>query len=119
VLPAIDLARVAALEIENVTTQEPARALRIRPDGTYDAWVRLRPGQNRLHVTATGEAGDTTRVERLIHYDDTRPDPEEAERVRREIELRTVEIQLEREARAGKQRRVIELAPVPDPAPPE
>jgi Mg-chelatase subunit ChlD len=117
VLPAIDLANVAAIEVENATTRESARALRVRPDGSYDAYVRLRPGENRLRVTARGMAGDATTADRVVVYDDTRSDPEEAERMRKEIEIRTVEIELERAARAGKQRRVIELAPVPDVPP--
>ena len=115
VLPAIDLAKVAGIEIENATTQDRARALRVRPDGTWDAYVRLRPGENRLRVTARGEAGDTTSAERLVIYDDREPNPEEAERMRKKIELRTVEIQLEREAREGKaQQRVIQVEPVPE-----
>jgi Mg-chelatase subunit ChlD len=109
-LPVIDLARVAALGIENTTTGEPARATRVRPDGSFDAWVRLRPGENRLRVTARGVEGGRARAERVVVYDDgAGPDPEELARIQKAIELRTLELELQREMREARQRRVLTL----------
>ena len=117
-LPGIDLAQVDDLGIENLTTQESARALRLRPDGRYDAWVRLRPGENRLRVTARGSRGGRSSLERVVVYDDSVPlAPGEAERIRKAIELRTLEMELEREARAARaaQRKVLHVEPRPGP----
>ncbi|MGH0030139.1 MAG: vWA domain-containing protein [Myxococcota bacterium] len=114
-LPTIDLARVAGLEIVNATSGERARATRVRPDGHYDAWVRLRPGENRLVVTARGHGGATRRAERVVVYDDgAPPDPAELARIQKAIELRTLEIELEREVREARQRRVLTIEPDPE-----
>lgn len=116
-LPGIDLAQVAGVDIENLTTGEGARAPRLRPDGSYDAYVRLQPGDNRLRVTARGTRGGSASLERRVFYDDRAPpDPQEVERIRKAIELRTVELELEREARAARaaQRKVLRVEPQPD-----
>jgi hypothetical protein len=110
-LPAIDLSRVARLRIENATTGEAARATRVRPDGSYDGWVRLRPGENRLRITAEGVEGGSATEERVVVYDDSRPDPQELARIQKAIELRTLELELQREIRDSRQRRVITLEP--------
>jgi hypothetical protein len=116
-LPRIDLARVAGVAIENRTTGAPARALRVRPDGAFDAWVQLAPGENRLGITARGPNGDEVREERRVWFDDQLPpDPEALARALQAIELRTLELELEREVRAGRQRKQLEIRPVPDPA---
>jgi hypothetical protein len=113
-LPGIDLARLARIDIENLTTGADARAIRLRPDGSFDGYVKLRPGENRLRVTARGDAGGSASLERRVVYDDRLPpDPEELRRLQKTIELRTLEIELEREARAGRaaQRKVIRVEP--------
>jgi len=116
-LPRIDLARVASIAIENRTTARPARALRVRPDGAFDAWVQLVPGENRLRISARGPGGDEVHEERRVWYDDRLPpDPEALARAKQAIELRTLELELESEARAGRQRKQLELRPGPDPA---
>jgi hypothetical protein len=58
-----------------------------------------------------------------VRFDDRLPpDPETLDRARRAIELRSLELELEREAREGRQRKQLELAPesgvrrVPGPA---
>jgi hypothetical protein len=110
-LPRIDLARVAGVEIENLTTGRPARALRVRPDGAFDAYVQLAPGENRLRVTARGRGGDEISEERRVVYDERQPDPDALAEVMRAIELRTLELELEREVREGRQRKRLELDP--------
>jgi Mg-chelatase subunit ChlD len=116
-LPRIDLARVAGVAVDNLTTGESARALRVRPDGAFDAWVRLAPGANRLRVRARGPEGDEVSEERQVRFDDRLPpDPEALARAREAIALRTLELELEREARAGRQRKRLEVTPAPDPA---
>jgi hypothetical protein len=114
-LPGIDLARVAGVHVLNLTTGEDARAPRVRPDGTFDAYVRLLPGENRLRVTARGAAGGSASLERVVYFDDTEPpDPGELERMQEAILLRTLEIELERAARAA-QRKVIRVEPGVEP----
>lgn len=111
-LPRIDLARVAGIAIENLTSGSPARALRVRPDGAFDAWLELVPGENRLRVSARGHTGDEVSEERLVVYDDRLPpDPEALARARESIALRSLELELEREVRAGRQGKRLELDP--------
>ena len=65
-----------------------------------------------LRVTARGDAGGSASLERRVVYDDRLPpDPEELRRLQKTIELRTLELELEREARAGRaaQRKVIRV----------
>lgn len=113
-LPRIDLARVAGIEIVNLTTGQAARALRVRPDGAFDAYLKLVPGENELRVSALGRAGDRVSVGRTVVFDDRLPpDPSAVAEVRKAIELRTLELELEREARAGRQRKRLEIETSP------
>lgn len=125
-LPRIDLARVASLDVRNVTTGAAGRALRVFPDGSFDAFVRLAPGENRLRVTARGDDGGERSVERRVSYDAREPaSPEEArafaaeeERLKEALARRSIEVELTAEAkrRAAGQERQLELD-VEEPAP--
>ncbi len=111
-LPRIDLARVASLEIRNATTGEPGRAPRVFPDGSFDAYVRLAPGENVVAVTARGSAGGEARAERRVFFDRREPATpveaagvaEEEERLRRALEVRSLETDLAARAARGKAR---------------
>ena len=86
-LPRIDLTGLAEIRIENRTTQQDARAIWVRPDGTFDGFVALRKGRNQLRVTALGPEGGEAVQERTVFY---RPrklrSDEEREAATRELE---------------------------------
>ena len=71
----LDLVGLAHLEIENATTGEAARALRVFPDGSFDAFIELAPGANELHFLARDQKGTEHEVIRTVSY---RPRPEPA-----------------------------------------
>ncbi|MEX2207656.1 MAG: vWA domain-containing protein [Myxococcota bacterium] len=72
-LPLVSLTGVSDVEIVNTTNGKPARATRIFPDGTFDALVPLRDGENALRVVATLEDG--RRLEAHTQVSFARPDP--------------------------------------------
>jgi hypothetical protein len=58
----------AALEVENATAGEPARSLRLAPDGAFDAWLPLVPGENELRVHARWPDGRDEWLTRTVHF---------------------------------------------------
>ncbi|MGH0031518.1 MAG: aspartyl protease family protein, partial [Myxococcota bacterium] len=79
-LARVDLADVAGIEIENASHGTRARATRTRPDGSFDGFVLLEPGENVLRVTARGDAGAERVEERRVHFDARAPRDEEEAR---------------------------------------
>ena len=65
----VDLADLKELRVLNNTNGSPARALRIFPDGSFDAFVELDPGRNLLVFTAIARNGSMASVAREV----TRP----------------------------------------------
>lgn len=121
-LPRIDLSRVAGVEIENRTLEAPARGTRIFPDGSFDGYVKLTPGENVIRVTARGAAGGAHSVERRIYFERREPSTSEEEqvfaaeeeRLKQALALRALETKLAAEALAGsraneEQRRELEV----------
>ncbi len=99
----LDLVGLADVEIDNATTGEPARALRVFPDGSFDAFVELRPGRNEIRFRARDRKGELHEVTRTVRYepeaeppavasgppgDDAPPDP-----VIRKLRERTAELE--------------------------
>lgn len=64
----LDLVGLTELEVANSTTGGEARALRVFPDGSFDGFVELDPGPNRLVFRARDEEGAEHRVERLVTF---------------------------------------------------
>ena len=64
----VDLADLAELRIENLTSGQPGRALRTFPDGSFDAFVPLERGRNQLRVTAVSADGSRAALERVVTY---------------------------------------------------
>jgi Mg-chelatase subunit ChlD/predicted aspartyl protease len=92
-LARVNLTEVTEIEARNLTRASDARALRRFPDGSFDAFVPLIPGENRIEVTARGDAGGEARVEQLVLYHPTEPSEGDAEleAFRRELKTRTIE----------------------------
>jgi Mg-chelatase subunit ChlD len=108
-LPRVDLASVARVDVTNLSTGTAARAQRMRPDGRFDAFVKLEPGVNRLRFAAHGSAGGEARAEQTVVYDPSNTDPGSLSDVQRALQQRTLELSLEREMRAARQKRALEL----------
>jgi hypothetical protein len=66
-LRAIDLIGVTRVQIENLTTGSPALAVRRLQNGSFDGFVELAPGDNRIRVAASLRDGQSAVVERVVH----------------------------------------------------
>lgn len=102
-VPNISLSEIAAVEIENVGTGERARAVRLFPDGTFDGYAPLRPGENLVRVTAIGEAGGRTSDEIHVTFHRIQARGADqlaaAERLLKDLKIRTLETELSERAR--------------------
>ncbi len=101
-VPHMSLTRLSHVEIENVTLGKKARAVRLFPDGSFDGYVSLQPGENLLLVTVHGESGGVREIERRVRYEkieDSALARARLEALLRDIRLRTLETQLAEEAR--------------------
>jgi Mg-chelatase subunit ChlD len=123
-LPRVDLARVAEVRAENRTSGQSARAVRVFPDGSFDGFVALVPGDNAIAITARGPDGAERTLERVVRFERRAPaGAAEAERIAarlaallRRLRDRSVETALETEIEA--QRRASrELAVEAEPGP--
>jgi hypothetical protein len=112
----VDLANLASVEIANETSGQPARAVRTFPDGSFDAFVRLVPGPNRLRVTAVAGDGARSTLHRDVRFD---PPPAgavpdaalqaEQSALLAELRRRTAEVELWAEVERGRSVQLREL----------
>ena len=110
----VDLADLAELELENVTTGEPGRAVRTFPDGSFDGFVMLAEGDNRVRVTAVASDGRRATAERRVRYAKGDADGD-VEALLRELRRRTRETELWAELEHGRAAETVkELELVPD-----
>jgi hypothetical protein len=102
-VPHISLTKLARVRIDNLSSSEPARAVRLFPDGTFDGYAPLVPGKNLLRITAYGEDGYESVVDREVYFsrvDATTPEDVAAlKEMLQELQVRTVETELAEEAR--------------------
>ncbi|MEE9608700.1 MAG: vWA domain-containing protein [Myxococcota bacterium] len=113
-LPRIQLGDLAGIAMENVTMGAPGRAVRTFPDGSFDGYLPLVPGANRLRVTARSRSGGAVSLERTVDYragEPTTPDgarqwSDELERFTRTLRERTTEL---REFRRGAYEKKVEV----------
>jgi hypothetical protein len=111
----VDVARVA---IRNETTAAPARALRLFPDGSFDALVSLAEGDNVLRVEAYASDGSGVYVERTVVRRPGAANAAETARGRdllEQLRQRTAEMEAwaEVEHRRQEQRRSLTITPGP------
>lgn len=104
VLPRVGDSEIESVEVRNRTTGEPARALRLFDDGSFDGFVELTPGANELEVRVNGRIAwlTTRRVRFERPAEVTPPLVREVERLREALRERTIETELA--ARAGQRR---------------
>ena len=80
-LPSVELSEIAEVKLENATTKQPGRAVRVLADGTFDGFVPLDPGRNQIQVTAIGIGGGRLEETRSVFYEPA-PGVSEAGRAR-------------------------------------
>jgi Mg-chelatase subunit ChlD len=131
-LPRVELSDVVGVSVENRTSGTAARAVRLFPDGSFDGFVSLVPGENTLVVTARDSQGESVREQRVVHFERREPaDAAEAARfdarmegLRKSLRDRTVETELlsaieaQRRLNVGGQGLEVHVEP-PDPDPEE
>jgi len=109
-LPAVELSEVAEVKLENETSRQPGRAIRLLADGSFDGFVPLVTGRNLVRITAIGIGGGQQVVERTVLYEPAAGQRQQIElevsRLRQLLRDRTVEVELAGEIqRARVQRR--------------
>jgi hypothetical protein len=115
-LPSVELSEVAEVQLENETTKQPGRAVRVLADGTFDGFVPLETGQNVLRVTAIGIGGGRHEERRSVFYNPAPGTSKEVElevsRLRDLLRDRSIEVELGQEiqrAREDRRKRQKEL----------
>lgn len=102
-LPHLSLSRLDRVEVENLTTGTAARAVRLFPDGSFDAWAPLAEGVNRLRVEVIAQSGSRASLERRVRFERT-DDPRRRELLIQALRERTLETELAAQARARRER---------------
>jgi len=98
-VPYMSWTSVSSVRLENVTTGEPGRAVRLFPDGSFDGFAPLSPGKNELRFTAVSAGGATQTVARWVTFEKAPADREKLERLRKLLEVRALETELAERAR--------------------
>ena len=102
-VPHVSLTKIARVEIDNLSSSQSARAVRLFPDGSFDGYAPLREGKNILRITAYGEDGYESVVDRTIYFEKETTESEtarqEKERMLRDLKVRTLETELAENAR--------------------
>ena len=117
-LAKVEFVKPAGLRIRNLTTEKVARAVRVFTDGSFDGFVPLAPGWNRLEVSALDPDGDRVRVERRVFYEkpevESLDDRRRAARMLVELRHRAAETELASQA-ATASRRESDVEVYPEP----
>jgi hypothetical protein len=114
-LPTVELSDVVAVEMENTTSGAAGRAVRLFADGTFDGFVPLVRGENRIRVRSKGAKGAAASEEIVVQYEPvqgtSREVEMETETLRRLLRDRTLEVELQNEMRRkrGDARRELEI----------
>ena len=107
-VPHVSLTKLRSVEMENLTTGESARAVRLFPDGTFDGYAPLAPGENLLRVTIHGEAGGSRSFDLSVVFEKTSSATpggmRRLELLLEQLRLRSIETQLAEEARRKRDR---------------
>jgi hypothetical protein len=126
-----ELANVRFTGLEDVVIEssplgQPGRAVRVFPNGSFDGYVPLAEGENRITIRGLMEGGESVGVTRTVYFERPRdPSPADrraAEELRQSMQDRKVEIELlaemRRAAPAQVRRLTLEVAE-PRPAQPK
>lgn len=91
------------VQIESSPIGQPGRAVRVFPNGSFDGYVPLAEGKNRITITGVMEGGEKLSATRTVYYERPKsPSPADelaAEELRETLQDRKVEIELLAEMR--------------------
>lgn len=93
-LRALDLADLESVTIRNATTGRDALAQRQLPNGSFDGFVELTPGENEIHIEATLSNGRTRSAERAVVYEPGAGDDAALEALLENLRKRTAKLEL-------------------------
>jgi hypothetical protein len=102
-LPHVSLSKLDRVEVRNLTSGDVARAVRVFPDGSFDAWAPLVPGHNKLRIEVVAQSGATARVERDVNFEQI-DDEQRRSLLIQALRDRTLETELAAEARRKRER---------------
>lgn len=114
----LDLVDLASVEIHNATTHEPGRAVRFSPDGSFEGFVTLVPGPNRIVIRALEKDGRELVAIRSVDLGPERDDTIGRRRLEA-LRARTLEMEMWAEIEASRRRQRKEVEIVPDRTPQE
>jgi hypothetical protein len=112
--PYTSFTAIARMRVENATTGQPGRAVRLFPDGSFDGFAPLADGKNELRFVATSEAGAELTTSRFVTYLKTAPNPERLEQLKKTLQIRAIETELAERIRAKREERLkksLEITP--------
>jgi uncharacterized protein YegL len=97
-VPHVSLTNLSHVTIDNLSSSEKARAVRLFPDGSFDGYAPLVPGENLLRITLYGEGEARRTVDRRVIFEKI---PAETDRQRarlrqllKDLRIRTLETEL-------------------------
>ena len=105
------LSAIQSVEVRNATTGAAGLAVRLLPDGRFDAIVKLAPGENVIEVRAHGASGASDVARRTLRYEAPAAgaaSPEAAELLET-LRRRTTELELLAELRERRRQEHREL----------
>lgn len=109
------LSGIDSIEVRNATTGAAGLAVRLLPDGRFDAFVPLAPGENEIEVRAHGKTGASEPARRMLRYEAPprgAPVSPEATALVETLRRRTTELELLAELRERRaQRRELRIEP--------
>jgi uncharacterized protein YegL len=102
-VPYLSLSSIAKVSLQNTTSGETGRAMRLFPDGSFDGFAPLQPGRNELRFTATSQGGSLASTTRWLTFDKALPDAEKLARFKKLLEVRAIETELAERAQAKRE----------------
>lgn len=122
----VRLTGLEGIEMRNLRNGASGRAVRVLPDGSFDGFVPLEPGENEIEIVAELEDAAPVRERRTVFFErPDRPGPRDLEAARarsEELERRSLELDLlgeMRQRRRSTQERELEVEPEPGADGPE
>jgi Mg-chelatase subunit ChlD len=109
-LPRFDLLGLADISVTNTTTRREARAIKVWADGSFDGFVSLRPGKNRIEIKARAPDGSEVSFIRWVYFKEREPrtarerdlETRKLERLRNVLRERSLEVEIAREVETAR-----------------